>query len=137
MILKFEKYQGAGNDFILIDNRNGQVQNLSPGTIKFLCDRHFGVGADGLMLLNTHNKYDFEMDYYNSDGSGATMCGNGGRCIVSFAKRLGLISEHTQFLASDGVHEAFIDESGYVKLKMADVEKIEQVNDDFFIDTGA
>jgi len=138
MIITFDKYQGAGNDFILIDNRNNQIKNLKPETIQFLCDRHFGIGADGLMLLNNHDKYDFEMSYYNSDGSGGTMCGNGGRCIVAFAKKLGIISEHTRFIASDGLHEASINETGdYVKLKMADVENIEQIDNDFFIDTGS
>ncbi len=137
MNVKFVKYQGAGNDFILIDNRNFQVKELKTETIKFLCDRHFGIGADGLMLLNTHKKYDFEMDYYNSDGSGSTMCGNGGRCIVAFAKRIGIISDYTRFLASDGLHEAFIDNADIVKLKMTDVIEIQQNEDSFFINTGA
>ncbi len=136
MILKFEKYQGAGNDFILIDNRNQQIKDLKPETIKFLCDRHFGIGADGLMLLNAHEKYDFEMDYYNADGSNGAMCGNGGRCIVAFAKQLGIISEHTRFLAGDGLHEAFIDKQAKIKLKMADVLKVKQNEDTFFINTG-
>ncbi|MCF6242516.1 MAG: diaminopimelate epimerase [Bacteroidales bacterium] len=136
MKLKFVKYQGAGNDFILIDNREQQIKDLKPEAIKFLCDRHFGIGADGLMLLNAHEKYDFEMDYYNSDGSNGAMCGNGGRCIVAFAKRLGIISEHTRFLAGDGLHEAFIDVSGNVKLKMSNVLEIKQNEDTFFINTG-
>lgn len=136
MNLSFEKYQGAGNDFILIDNRTNQLKELKPDTIKFLCDRHFGIGADGLMLLNTHDKYDFVMDYYNSDGSSGAMCGNGGRCIVAFAKRLGIITEHTHFLAGDGLHEAFINENDTVKLKMTDVLSVEQNEHDFFINTG-
>ncbi len=137
MNLKFEKYQGAGNDFILIDNRDHQIKNLKAETVKFLCDRHFGIGADGLMLLNAHKKYDFEMDYYNSDGSGGAMCGNGGRCIVAFAKRLGIIDKHTYFLASDGLHEAFIDKSGTIKLKMTDVSEIQNDEHSYFINTGA
>jgi diaminopimelate epimerase len=137
MIVKFVKYQGAGNDFIIIDNRDFQVKELKSETIKSLCDRHFGIGSDGLMLLNTHEKYDFEMDYYNADGSGSTMCGNGGRCIVAFAKRIGIISDYTRFLASDGLHEASIDNAGIVKLKMTDVIEIQQNEDSFFINTGA
>ena len=137
MILKFDKFHGAGNDFILIDNREHIADMLNSAIIKYLCDRHFGIGADGLMLLNKHDKYDFEMDYYNSDGSGATICGNGGRCIVAFAKKLGIIQDKTTFLASDGVHEAEILENGMIKLKMKDVEMPEISDDYVFIDTGA
>ncbi len=137
MKLHFYKYHGTGNDFILIDNRDLQMGNLKAKQIKYLCDRNFGIGADGLMLLNKHKEFDFEMDYYNSDGSGGTMCGNGGRCIVAFAKKLGVIQDKTQFVASDGLHEAFINESGEVRLKMIDVEKIEQKQDHYFIDTGS
>ncbi len=137
MNLQFYKFHGTGNDFILIDNRNAQIKNLNPEQIKHLCNRNFGIGADGLMLLNNHEKYDFEMDYYNSDGSGGTMCGNGGRCIVAFAKKLGLIKDKTQFIASDGFHEAFINESGEVKLKMMDVKKTLQKQNEYFINTGS
>ena len=137
MILPFFKYQGAGNDFILVDNRNGEFNDISQLQIKKLCNRNFGVGADGLMLLNKHEHLDFEMDYYNSDGSGGAMCGNGGRCIVAFAKQLKIINEQTKFIASDGRHEAFIDDSGIVKLKMIDVETLEEKQGSFFVDTGA
>jgi diaminopimelate epimerase len=137
MILPFYKYQGAGNDFILLDNRTGKFNNLSPKQIKQLCNRNFGIGADGLMLLNHHEEFDFEMDYYNSDGSGGAMCGNGGRCIVAFAKQIGVVDSYTKFIASDGVHEATIDESGIVKLKMIDIETVSQKGNSFFVDTGA
>jgi len=137
MILSFYKYQGAGNDFILLDNRAKKINNINPQQIKKLCNRNFGIGADGLMLLNQHEEFDFEMDYYNSDGSGGTMCGNGGRCIVAFAKQLGLVNKHTRFIASDGKHEATIDESGTVKLRMIDVKTVNQKQNGFFINTGA
>ena len=124
MTLQFYKFHWTGNDFILIDNRDLNIKKLNREQIKYLCHRNFGIGADGLMLLNKHEEFDFEMDYYNSDGSGGTMCGNGGRCIVAFAKKLGLIQENTKFIASDGPHEASFNEFGEIKLKMMDVEEI-------------
>ena len=127
MILKFEKYQGAGNDFVIIDNREGKFQP-SIDTVEMLCDRNFGVGADGLMLLEKDEKNDFYMRYFNADGKESTMCGNGGRCISVFAKSLGLGSpEKVVFNSIDGLHEAFfIEEDGeiFVKLKMIDVKEI-------------
>ncbi len=136
-MLKFYKYHGAGNDFILIDNFSENSVNLSISQIKKMCDRHFGIGADGLMLLKKHSIFDFEMDYYNSDGSGGTMCGNGGRCIVAFAKRLGIITNYAKFIASDGEHEAFIDKNNIVKLKMNDVNRISNFNNDYLCYTGS
>jgi len=137
MILNFYKFHGTGNDFILIDNRDSKMDSLKTEQIKYLCNRNFGIGADGLMLLNNHNELDFEMDYYNSDGSSGAMCGNGGRCIVAFAKKLGIIENFTRFIASDGPHEASINESGEVKLKMMDVEEIKYKQNTLFINTGA
>ncbi|MEN8120567.1 MAG: diaminopimelate epimerase [Bacteroidota bacterium] len=137
MTLHFYKFHGTGNDFILIDNRDSKIKNLYPEQIKYLCHRNFGIGADGLMLLNKHAGFDFEMDYYNSDGSGGAMCGNGGRCIVAFAKKLGIIQENTKFIASDGAHEASINELGEIKLKMIDVQEITNKQNNLFIDTGA
>src|SRR6218665_3055169 len=109
MNIHFYKYQGTGNDFILIDNRDNSVA-LSTQQVATLCDRRFGIGADGLMLLEKEQGYDFRMVYYNSDGSESTMCGNGGRCITAFAKRLGIIENKTSFVAIDGAHEATIND---------------------------
>jgi diaminopimelate epimerase len=136
MRLQFYKYHGTGNDFILIDNRQNEVR-LTKEQINFLCHRRFGIGADGLMLLKSHKNYDFEMDYYNSDGARGTMCGNGGRCITAFAKHLGIIGDSTEFIASDGPHQASIDENELVKLKMIDVERIEENEGYSFLDTGS
>ncbi len=123
MRLHFYKYQGAGNDFVLIDNRDGQI-SLNTKQIAFLCDRHFGIGADGLMLLELENGYDFRMVYFNADGKESTMCGNGGRCIVAFAHQLGIIKGETTFIAIDGPHRASIHEDKTVSLQMVDVTSI-------------
>ncbi len=140
MTLEFFKYHGAGNDFILIDNRK-LVFVPEKRTIELLCNRHFGIGADGLILLENHPESDFRMRYYNSDGAEATMCGNGGRCIVSFARFRGLIGNKTSFSAIDGSHNAEVLTSGgntdVVKLKMNDVGMIEKSEDGFFVDTGS
>lgn len=140
MTLKFEKYQGAGNDFVIIDNRNGEFKP-SIDTVEMLCDRNFGVGADGLLLLENDAQYDFSMRYFNADGKESTMCGNGGRCISVFAKTLGLGSpEKMIFNSNDGLHEAFFieeDDEMLVKLKMIDVTKIDAKDDYYFINTGS
>lgn len=137
MKISFQKYQGTGNDFIVIDNRNGANLNLSTEQVKDLCDRRFGIGADGLMLLNDKAGYDFEMVYYNADGREGSMCGNGGRCLVKFAESLGIQKELYKFIATDGEHEAKIDTSGIVALKMNDVDDIENYHSDFILDTGS
>jgi diaminopimelate epimerase len=136
MKLTFYKYQGTGNDFVIIDNRKGEAV-LTKQQVKFLCDRRFGVGADGLMLLNEIEGYDFEMKYYNADGREATMCGNGGRCLVKFANDIGLRKHEYRFLAVDGVHEADIDDDGWVNLKMQDVDKVEHNRGDAVLNTGS
>lgn len=138
MQIPFYKYQGTGNDFILIDNRNNLVQNLSSNIIAFWCDRKFGIGADGLMLLQDKEGFDFEMVYYNSDGNPSSMCGNGGRCITAFANFLGILKEHkAYFLAVDGPHEAVLTKDDYVELKMSDVVTNDYNSDAIFLDTGS
>ena len=144
--MKLYKYQGAGNDFLIADNRDGAIA-LTAQQVAKLCDRRYGIGADGLMLLESSKDYDFRMVYYNSDGSGGMMCGNGGRCIVAFAADRGL--KHFDFDAADGFHTAQIleDRSGVkiVRLKMKDVHGYERYesltganaqSDGYFLDTG-
>ena len=136
MLLHFYKYQGTGNDFVIIDNRDGSIQ-LSNKQVALLCDRHFGIGADGLMLLNKHDSYDFEMIYYNADGAPGTMCGNGGRCLTKFAFDKGIQPSSYSFIASDGEHEAVIDANGWVHLKMIDVQEISKLNEATVLNTGS
>lgn len=138
MNIDFYKYQGAGNDFILIDHRNSELKNIDNKLVAQLCHRRFGIGADGLMFLTTHKDYDFEMVYYNADGNVGSMCGNGGRCIVAFAKHLGMIDSETNFLAVDGPHYAKITAEGnWVELQMIDVDRIEQDGNAFVLHTGS
>jgi diaminopimelate epimerase len=137
MKLPFSKYQGTGNDFVLIDDRDQQFDLNNHALIKHLCDRRFGVGADGLMLLRTREGYDFEMIYYNADGRPSSMCGNGGRCISRFASDIGLVKkDQLHFLAVDGPHEAVLS-ADRVKLKMQDVNNVEIGEDYFWLDTGS
>lgn len=137
MFLHFYKYQGAGNDFVVLDNRNGQYDKLVTPQIYKLCNRHFGVGADGLMTLNLHPEADFEMKYFNADGREGSMCGNGGRCVVAFARRLGLIEKEVRFLAVDGIHEATMTKDNWVELKMRDVNQVDFGKDFAVLDTGS
>ena len=137
MIIQFAKYQGTGNDFVILDNRDNKYDSLTKKQIEFLCDRRFGIGADGLMLLNTHANYDFEMKYYNSDGRESSMCGNGGRCLTKFASDMGLILSDYKFIAIDGEHEASINTDGTVALKMNDVDDIKYDHGNFILDTGS
>ena len=136
MHLHFSKYQGTGNDFIILDNRDNRYK-LKREQIKLLCDRRFGIGADGLMLLNKADGYDFSMIYYNADGNEGSMCGNGGRCLVSFANHSGIHKNSYHFIATDGPHEAEMDLDGLVRLRMKDVDSVKQVNDHFELDTGS
>ncbi|MHA4807180.1 diaminopimelate epimerase [Flavitalea flava] len=135
--IAFFKYQGTGNDFVILDNRDQASPPLDTERIKFLCDRRFGIGADGLMLLNNHPGYDFEMKYYNSDGRESTMCGNGGRCLVKFANDRGIRKSLYHFIASDGPHEAEIEDDGTVNLKMKDVRDLQEFHGDLILNTGS
>ena len=132
----FFKYQGTGNDFVIFDNRNGTI-DFTTEQVKFLCHRRFGIGADGLMLLNNHASYDFEMKYYNADGNESSMCGNGGRCLVKFAQDIGIMRTNYSFLATDGPHEASINMDGIVSLKMNDVNKVNFKSGHFILNTGS
>jgi diaminopimelate epimerase len=137
MNLLFSKYQGTGNDFIILDNRDGRYDKLKLEQIHLLCDRRFGIGADGLMMLGNAEGYDFSMAYFNADGKEGSMCGNGGRCLVSFANHIGIHKTSYKFIATDGEHSAEIDLGGLVRLKMKDVDKVKQVNDHYELDTGS
>ena len=140
MNIQFSKYQGTQNDFVIIDNRSGDIK-LSTDQIQFLCDRRKGVGADGLMLLGNANGYDFSMTYYNADGKEGTMCGNGGRCLTQYAFDKGIKKDMYSFIAIDGPHESKIDQNGWVHLKMSDVKAVEKNIEGevtfFVLDTGS
>lgn len=137
MNITFYKYHGTGNDFIIIDNRDNQYDTLTSKQVKFLCDRRFGIGADGLMLLKHRDGYDFEMVYYNADGNPSTMCGNGGRCLVKFAHQVGIHKYTYRFFAIDGDHEAEIDNSNIIRLKMKDVNAVDEHPTYTVVDTGS
>lgn len=144
MNLPFYKYEGAGNDFIIIDERKQSVINDHPERkriISFLCHRRFGIGADGLMLLKDHAETDFEMVYFNSDGLEGTMCGNGGRCIVAFAHDLKIIGNETLFMATDGLHKATVkdvqNKTSIVSLQMINVDNVTNTSKGLFLDTGS
>jgi diaminopimelate epimerase len=133
----FFKYQATGNDFVMIDNRQNDFDGSDTGLIQRLCDRRFGVGADGLILIANDPDEDFNMRYFNADGKEASMCGNGGRCAVAFAKYLQIFKgEHTTFSAVDGWHEAWL-KDGRVKLKMMDVSLVKELNQGIFLETGS
>lgn len=147
---QFYKYQGAGNDFIIFDNRSGFFKRDNHDLVRKLCDRRMGIGADGLMLLQEHPHHDFEMIYYNADGREGSMCGNGGRCIVAFAHRLGIVTDRADFLAVDGGHAAFLTapvpgdfaqvadrNQLHVRLQMMDVNRIDADGDGWVLNTGS
>lgn len=136
MKISFFKYQGTGNDFIILNNLNKEY-SLSPEQVHRLCNRKFGIGADGLMLLNPSEYHDFDMEYYNADGRESTMCGNGGRCLVKFASHQGMRKKKYEFTAIDGVHEATIEDDGWVYLKMKDVQGVKRWYNDAVLDTGS
>ena len=136
MIIEFYKYQGTGNDFIMIDDRDNEFDINDSGLISALCERRMGIGADGLILLREHDTLDFEMIYFNADGNQSSMCGNGGRCVIAFAKLLEVIEAETTFMAIDGEHKGRIMDDG-IYLQMQDVTKIEGVGDGLVMDTGS
>lgn len=149
MMIPFYKYQGTGNDFVMIDQRSQMyLQKTDTELIRQLCDRRFGIGGDGLMFLQNKNGYDFEMVYFNSDGTEGSMCGNGGRCLTAFAHFLGVFKDKCTFIAIDGEHEAIVKseyvhnqlgKAVWVELKMIDVaiKGIEKGNDYFLMNTGS
>ncbi len=140
--MHFYKFHGNGNDFIVLDNRNGKVE-LSNDQIQTMCNRRFGVGADGLMFINNSKVSDFEMKYYNSDGNISSMCGNGGRCIAALAFHLGIVGKEMEFLAFDGLHKAKItsintnNSEWGVNLELMDVNNIDKNEGYYFLDTGS
>ncbi len=137
MQIQFYKYEGTGNDFVMIDNRQQVFPKNDTTVIERICDRRLGIGADGLILLENDTVTDFRMVYYNSDGNESSMCGNGGRCLTAFAKKLGIISNETTFIATDGVHHASILDNGNVSLQMKDVTHVQIENDYVFLNTGS
>ena len=137
MNLTFFKYQVTGNDFIIIDNRKDEIGQLTKHQIEWLCNRKFGIGADGLMLMNARQGYDFEMVYFNADGNESTMCGNGGRCMISCAYHLGIHAYTYRFMAKDGEHEGEINIDNNIRLKMKNVDTVEFQNHHALLDTGS
>lgn len=135
MKLHFTKYQGTGNDFVLIDNRTGVFPKDDLELVRKLCDRRFGIGADGLMLIENSKEADFNMIYFNSDGS-KSLCGNGSRCSIHFAHSLGMIAEQTSFLTTDGLHQAFL-QDGWVHFQLHDINQVSAQGDDFFVENGS
>lgn len=142
MQLNFYKYQGTGNDFILVDDRELTFPVKDTALVARLCDRKFGIGADGLILLQPHPTQSYFMKYYNSDGNESSMCGNGGRCLAAFALHTGVVDGTHSFMAMDGVHDVEIEgdlnTSVWIKLKMKDVEQVEiRDNNVFVLNTGS
>ena len=135
--MKFYKYQGTGNDFVIVDNRDGTYNSITEDQVKKCCDRKFGIGGDGFMLLQLRDGYDFEMIYYNADGSKSSMCGNGGRCMIHFAHFCGIHKSVYNFMAIDGEHKGEIEDKHVVRLKMVDVDGIQPYRKDSVLNTGS
>jgi len=137
MLVHFSKYHGTGNDFVMIDGRELDFPYQDQKLIKNICHRRFGVGADGLIVLDHSREEDFAMKYFNADGNEGSMCGNGGRCITAFAHRLGLAGLETRFEGIDGIHQASILPNGNIRLKLTDVEGIRELEDGYLLNTGS
>jgi len=137
MTITFNKYQGAGNDFIIIDNRDAVFNPSDSKLINRLCNRRFGIGADGLILISLFNEADYEMKYYNSDGKLGSLCGNGGRCAAHFALKQGIAGKKQRFMAFDGLHEAEVRDDAVVRLQMADVNEFGTIGGNYSINTGS
>ena len=135
MKISFSKYQGTGNDFVMLDNLKGRYDSLTISQIQLICDRRFGVGSDGLIKINSHNSSDFEVEYFNSDGS-KSFCGNGARCSVAFAETLGVNVSDTSFLGVDGLHKASKNQD-IISLEMGNVSEVRKIENDFVIHTGS
>ncbi len=137
MLVHFSKYHGTGNDFVMIDGRELETSLFDTSVVRRLCDRRFGIGGDGLIILEKSKLFDFTMRYFNADGREGTMCGNGGRCITAYALSLGIIKTYTTFEGIDGTHEASILSNGEIRLKLADVGGIETLEDGYLLNTGS
>ena len=137
MKFDFEKYQGAGNDFIIVDDRNESFPLKKASAIQKLCDRNFGIGADGLILVRDSDRSDFKMLYFNADGHPGSLCGNGSRCVYAFAHKYGIVGNEGTFEASDGLHKASISDDGLICLDMGDVHQIEKQDSAIFLNTGS
>jgi len=135
--LRFYKYHGTGNDFIMVDSRKNVMPDQSPKLISRLCDRHFGIGADGLIILESSKTHDFRMKYFNADGYPGTMCGNGGRCITAFARKSGWIITNCTFEAADGTHRAAVLSDGRIQLELRDVKGVQKIEEGYLLDTGS
>ena len=137
MKIEFFKYQGTGNDFVILDNRENKYLGLTVKQVKHICNRRFGIGADGLMLLTKKEGYDFEMIYFNADGNESSMCGNGGRCLVKFAYHMGIHKSTYHFIAPDGEHDADIGIDHMIRLKMKNVSSVAQHSSYAILNTGS
>jgi diaminopimelate epimerase len=137
LVSGFSKYQGTGNDFIMIDDRDESFLKDQQFFISHLCDRRFGIGADGLILIREHPDLDFSMVYFNADGKEGSLCGNGGRCAVAFAHKLGMCAETTRFHAIDGAHDAELVRPDHIRLQMQPVKGVSRQEDHCILDTGS
>ncbi len=133
--IHFYKYQATGNDFVVIDNREANIA-VTKEQVAAICHRKFGVGADGLMLIEKHPQFNFGLEYFNSDGS-QSLCGNGSRAAVHFASQLGMVNGKATFNAFDGEHSAELLPTGIVRLKMNPVKEVKRMDEDYFLDTGS